>query len=583
MKLVHKILLVLFVAIIAGCATTPRTTTPDFSGDPIAQAQSYVNAGRYQDARNVLLQESIQSLSIADQTDYVLLRAEIAQQLDNPAEVLTWLSGEYVYLLDSLPQAELIRISEQRIWAHEQLLQWYQAARERVFIAPLLVDADMQAVHDAIWRNLASLESSDIEQLMMNESSPDLTGWLSLAQLYKRWQASPEQLSASITLWRQRFNNHPAAELLPTELMQITGAGLVMGDTVGIALPLSGALKASGEAVLNGFMAAYYEHLQAGGTAIELVIADTEKSTITDIYQQFASSGVSMMVGPLRQEKLLEVLSLPQDLPIIALNQTSQHRPGLYQFALAPEHDLPIILADAKARGFDNGAIIYPANSYGERMRRAFYSQWQTQEFGIVGDEAFEQTDRRSWLDNVQSLLGVDASNLRARRLAANLGTSLETTARIRQDLDFVLMVASPEEAQLLKPLFNQQFAENMPIYGLSTLATANRQLTDLQGMRLAATPWQLNQYPIESTLARTHGDLGVYQGLYAMGADTFALQLRLSWAQDPSAVRILGATGSLTIDEFGRVQRQLSMAEINERGVQALPTIQQNPFSTRE
>lgn len=584
MKLVHRLLLILLVAIIAGCATAPRGDGQiDLSGDPIAQAQAYVNSGRYQEARNVLLSQDMPSLSIPDQTDYVLLRADIAQGLNNPAEVLNWLSGDLVYLLDSLPQDELIKISRQRIWAHEQLLQWYQAARERVFIAPLLDDSETQAMHDAIWQNLASLADSQIESLMLAESSPDLTGWLALAQLYKRWQASPEQLSASVTLWRQRFSNHPGADVLPTELMQITGAGFVMGDTVGLALPLSGTVKAAGESVLNGFMAAYYEHLQAGGTAIKLVVADTEQQSISDIYQYFLNNGVSMMVGPLRQEKLEEVMLLPQDLPIVALNQINQSRPGVFQYALAPEHDLPIILADAKARGFENGAIIYPANRYGERMRRAFYSLWEGEEFRVVGDEAFEQSQRRSWINKVQSLLGVDQSNTRINRLALNLGQPIESTSRVRKDLDFVLMVASPDEAQLIKPLFNQQFAENMPVYGLSPLATALRELGDLEGVRVSATPWQLNSYPIESTLARNHGDLGVYQSLYAMGADAFALQLRLGWAQDASAVRILGATGSLTIDENGRVQRQLEIGEITKRGVRALPTLQENPFSTQE
>lgn len=583
MKHVRRLLTIIIVATVAGCATVPQQTQTSPLGEPIAQAQTLVDQERFQAARQVLSQYTLSTLSVADQTEYILLQAQIAQGLDNPADVLDWLSGEYVYLLDSLPQSELINISKRRIWAHEQLLQWYQAARERIFIAPLLDSSETQAMHDAIWRNLASLESSEIERLIDQESSPDLTGWLGLAKIYKRWQASPEQLSASINLWRQRFGNHPGAERLPTELKQIIGAGFTMGDTIGLALPLSGPFKTSGEAVLNGFMAGYYEHLQSGGAAIKLLIADTESTPITRIQRQFIERGASMMIGPLRQQQLQTLLQAEQEIPVIALNQSGQSRPGLYQFALAPEHELPIILADAKARGFTNGAIIYPDTQYGERMRRAFYDQWPGNAFAIVGDEAFDPDNRRAWINQVQRILAVDLSNLRIRRLAANLGESIEATSRVRQDLDFVVMIAAPEQAQLLKPLFNQQFAEDMPIYGLSSLASAERQWVDLNEMRVAATPWQLNQYPIEATLARNHGDLGIFQGLYAMGADAFALQLRLSWAQDPQAVRILGASGTLTIDEQGRIQRQLNIAEIKDRSIVPLPSVRDNPFRRQE
>ncbi len=92
-----------------------------------------------------------------------------------------------------------------RATALEQDGQLLAAARERIFIAPLLNEQAAQNNHEAIWNLVSSLPA---EQLQTAGDS-DLTGWLALVRAAKTG-TSLNQQQAAIEAWRASHPNHPA-------------------------------------------------------------------------------------------------------------------------------------------------------------------------------------------------------------------------------------------------------------------------------------------------------------------------------------------------------------------------------------
>src|SRR5690606_17923298 len=101
-----------------------------------------------------------------------------------------------------------------------------------------------------------------------------------------------------------------------------------------------------------------------------------DPSRALSAYQEALAAGSEFVVGPLTKESLLMLASLGDlPAPVLALNTLpgdEQPRPGLYQFALAPE-DEAIAAADyAIAQGFSRALVMTPDGDWGERVAAAF-------------------------------------------------------------------------------------------------------------------------------------------------------------------------------------------------------------------
>ncbi|EPN70806.1 lipoprotein, partial [Pseudomonas syringae pv. actinidiae ICMP 19101] len=80
--------------------------------------------------------------------------------------------------------------------------------------------------------------------------------------------------------------------------------------------------------------------------------------------------------------------------------------------------------------------------------------------------------------------------------MQSTAGTQVAAQPSRRQDIDFMFLAATPQQAQQIKPTMVFQYAGDVPVYATSHLFTNSNdhaQYMDLNGVRFCETPWLLN------------------------------------------------------------------------------------------
>lgn len=416
-----------------------------------------------------------------------------------------------------------------------------------------------------VWRNLEKTDSAQLSAALASTSDPQWRGWLTLAQISR---GTSSALPGQLSRWRNENPNHPAAKPLPGGFDFMLAQG-TQRDKVAILLPLSGKLARAGQAILNGYLAAYYEDREAGGPSDELLIIDLEKSpSASSAYQEAVRQGATMVVGPLSKEALADIATLlERPIPILALNRIDQVLPAagsaLVQLSLAPEDDAESIARLAFGTGARRALIISPGGDWGNKVEPVLREHWTT--LGGTVADSVTYTSYDDYSSNVKSLLSLSDSEQRAKQLRDLLGTNIEFTPRRRQDADVVFLLSrTSTEARSMKPLLAFHYAGDLPVYALSTIYSGvpDDRNKDLNGVIIAGTPWLLGANPgLQATLASANTGGGSLPQLNALGADAFLVQSGFSRLQSGADAVFRGNTGLLTMDPDLSIQRELSAA----------------------
>ena len=523
----------------------------------------------------ILEQVQLDTLKPAQQVFASTLAAELALARDNPKGALRALEHPSLARLGELPIEQQTRTQLARATALQADGQTLAAARERVFIAPLLAGEAAAHNHETIWELVASLPA---EQLQASGDA-DLSGWLSLAQVTKTTAPLEAQQSA-IEQWLAQHPQHPAALNLPAplrELQELTSQPLT---EIALLLPQDGQLASVARALRDGFLAAHYQAEQAGQNPPNIRLYDsTRLSSMDEFYRQAQAAGVQLVVGPL-EKHLVTQLSSQEQLPIttLALNysESSQEAPPqLYQFGLAAEDEAREAARRAWADGMRRAVALVPEGDWGDRVLAAFRESWQAAGGTLIAAEHVDEPVELA--RQIADLFQLRQSEARARRLQNTLGVAVAAQPSRRQDVDFIFLAATPQQAQQIKPTLAFQYAGDVPVYATSHLYTGNHsqaQYLDLNGIRFCETPWLLNpeeplRQQVSSQWPQAGGSLG---RLYAMGVDAYRLTPRLDQLKALPDSRVDGLSGSLSLNPAQRIERQLPWAEFRDGQVQALP-----------
>lgn len=285
------------------------------------------------------------------------------------------------------------------------------------------------------------------------------------------------------------------------------------------------------------------------------------------------------MVGPL-EKPLVKQLSDREQLPIttLALNYSDAGQEGpaqLFQFGLAAEDEAREVARRAWNDGMRRAVALVPRGDWGDRVLDAFRQSWQAQGGTLIAAEHVDQPVELA--RQIADLFQLRESEARARRLQNTLGTSLDAQPARRQDVDFIFLAATPQQAQQIKPTLAFQYAGDVPIYATSHLFTGTHsqaQYQDLEGIRFCETPWLLDTHaPLRQEVSNQWPQAGGSLGrLYAMGVDAYRLAPRLAQLKALPESRIDGLSGSLSLNAKQRIERQLPWAEFRGGQVQRLP-----------
>lgn len=526
-------------------------------------------------AAGILEQVQLGSLKPAQQVFASTLAAELALARDMPKAALKALAHPSLARLAELPVEQQVRSQLVRARALEEDGKTLAAARERVFIAPLLHDQAAQNNHARIWALVSSLPA---EQLQASDDS-DLSGWLALAQAAKS-AGTLQQQQAAIDNWRTSHPNHPAALQLPESLSALQELSSQPLSEIALLLPQEGQLASVARALRDGFLAAHYQAQQAGQTPPNIQLYDSSRlRSLDEFYQQAQAAGVQLVIGPL-EKALVTQLGAREQLPIttLALNysETDQEGPAqLFQFGLAAEDEAREAARRAWADGMRRAVALVPSGEWGERVLAAFRQSWQGAGGSLIAAEHVAQPVELA--QQIADLFQLRQSEARAKRLQNTLGVALAAQPTRRQDVDFIFLAATPQQAQQIKPTLAFQYAGDVPVYATSHLFSGNHnqaQYLDMNGIRFCETPWLLDiNAPLRQQVGNQWPQAGGSLGrLYAMGADAFQLAARLDQLKALPETRLDGLSGSLSLNPAQRIERQLPWAEFRDGQVQRLP-----------
>jgi len=531
----------------------------------LAAAELAFEQGDIGTASTILAQITQASLPLAEQMQISALTAEVALAQGQNEAAMAALEHPAPAHLDALPIAQQIRYQQVRARVLEANGQALAALRVRLYIAPLLEEEAQQASNDeAIWTLTKHLAPSIHEA---SEGSV-LDGWLALARSVSEAGALLYQQQDAIRAFVQNNPGHPAAQKLPSELLQLLTQQDQYLPRVALLLPQQGVLATVGQALRDGFIAAQWQALEGEGKAPLVDVYDSEQiSDMDEFYQHVKATGAVMVVGPL-EKPLVRQLAMREQLPLptLALNYADVQHSGpadLFQFGLAAEDEAREVARRAAADGMRRAVVMVPKSEWGERVLDVFHQSWNALDGELVAVEYLDQPVQIS--DQV-----------------ANLLRQLRATSDVVSD-DFMFLAATSQQAQQVKPTLAYHGAAKLPVYATSHLYNGSLtagQGRDLEGIFFCETPWLLDASdPLRQQVASSWPEANSSLGrLYAMGIDAFHLASRLSRLKDVAGNSYEGLSGQLFLDNNLRIVRKLPWATFRNGQVQRLPPIGEAP-----
>ena len=576
----------ILATLIAGCSTPVRQLSdlPAATDTPVADilrraerrdgaqahllrlhaAQTAWNRNQADQVSSILAMIPQSELPQDQQQLFSELQARSALAAGQPAAALRALRHPSLEQLDNLPAHKQLDIQLLRAESMSASGEHLNAAQERIFIHNMLPDSARQQNLDSIWD---ALNQSSAEQLRTASStaSGETAGWLSLA-LIQHEQSNLDLQVHALQQWQAQHPQHPAADTLPEGLSRLLEMHAQRPQHIALLLPFNGNLAAAADALRDGFLAAQYNALGQGLEQPQISLYDSGNySDLLQFYHQAQAEGVQWVIGPLDRQLVARLAALAQlPLPTLALNYADDSAAvpaGLFQFGLAPEDEARSAATRAWQDGHRRMAVLANKEDWGTRAAQAFAAEWQALGGSLVGYEIIDQP---------AAIAGQIASLLRAKASAQHSQSAAdsEMTEQPRQGLEALFLAANPLQARQIKPTLVFQYAGDLPVYAtshayrLSIHGAANE---DIDGLTIAEIPWLLHNsdYLYDTVVDSWPAAAGPMGRLYAMGVDAQRIFNRLLQMQEHPQTRIEGATGTLSLDEHGRIRRELSWGQI--------------------
>lgn len=606
------LLSVLFV-LVAACETQPMQSQRPSANRQLAQAERLAQDGDHAGAAQAY--ETLAAQSPGELRDRLLLRAARervrAGQIDQANRLLSQVSaslpgadftlraqvvGEIALLanrpekalaeLDRIPQplprdaaADVLALRARALFAMNRPAAGVTTAleRERTLASP----DDIRANQRLIWSGLQQSAASNADFAAPPGAGPTVVGWLDLGRAALVAARNPFTATDDLAEWRERHPSHPANELLTQDVLPDLGVGLDYPAHIGLVLPLSGRQQAAGVAVRDGFLAALLQ--QDLGQRPLVNIYDSAEMGAATAYRRAIEDGAQFIVGPLTRDEVAAVAAPGEtSVPTLALNQLADGATPpalLFRYSLDPEEEARQVAQRVMTDDRTRGLVLLPNNEWGRRLFGAFDTELKTLG-GEIASMRFYDTNERDYSGPIRALLLIDESRARANALSAAVGARLEFEPRRRGDAQFVFIAAQPVQGRSLRPALRFHLAEDLPVYATSDIfegaSQANR---DLEGVMFPDMPSVISPDVVSTELRTTLSrywparSRGRGARLYAFGFDAYRLVPLLKAGRFGRQHAVPGMTGLLSVDDQGRVHRELDWARVSDGNAAPLAT----------
>jgi outer membrane PBP1 activator LpoA protein len=454
-----------------------------------------------------------------------VLEADIAVHRNRPDDALARL----VALPPQLPPrltAEADRVRGSALFAAGRPVDAVRALVERetwLESAPAIRENQR-----AIWNGLAA---SPAARTARATGDPIVDGWLALAPIAAA-NPSDEELRRSLLEWRRRYADHPAAGGLLADLLRGQQENRGFPTRIALLLPLGSAQRVAAVAIRDGFLAERLDDPAGRDTIIR--VYDTGTLGAQQAYARAQLEGADFIVGPLLVQEVEQVLPSAGVVPTLALNFASgegRFPPSFYQFALSPDDEARLVARQAVRSGARTAAALYPTTARGIRIVNSFREEFEALGGRVIADAGFDPA-AQEFSRPIESLLNLDRSEQRRKRLAANLGVSLAFEPRRRQDVDMLFIGADHQTGLLLAPALRFHFAGDIPTYATSAIYEPGSGTGDgdLNGIYFPEAPWLVSPGADSQALRRALESYWPQRAgssiirLYGMGIDAYRL-----------------------------------------------------------
>ncbi|MCP5160942.1 MAG: penicillin-binding protein activator [Hahellaceae bacterium] len=549
-----------------------KEKNPKHQAELLLQAADlYLQRNQNENAFTLLHSINYEPLPQRLKEQYLLLALDASLKIPEQPELRLLLENVKPGYFDQVPVDAQRKAGELLASAFEHLGQPLQAAFARIKTVGLYDTADQSAIHEKIWSQLTSTPLIELTQAYEHQSHYDIQGWLQLAITIKQHEISLDDQLLALNQWLATWPAHPAALNLPKALALLAKLPESRPKKIAILLPSTGNLANAANAIREGFLSAYYRDQTPARKSLALVFINSDDET-TSIHSQLLQEMPDLVIGPLEKSKATELSAIPNaPYSVLALNYLENLTPAsdqFFQFGLSSEHEAEQIVDRLTANHLHRVITIAPQSDWGKRVEQAFSRQWASFD-GEIAERIF-YTPTSNLSQEIEQALLVKDSRDRARTLKSLLGTSIELAPRRRKDIDAFIVIATPEIARQLKPLFAFHFAADIPVYATSQIFTGQinpQKDNDLNGIYFTETPWVLAaSNPLRNELADLYPNAMLrYDRLFAMGVDSYQLSPRLVLLQNIENSAMHGETGILTMNKQHQIIRKLEWARFSE------------------
>ncbi|MBK7250586.1 MAG: penicillin-binding protein activator [Gammaproteobacteria bacterium] len=534
-------------------------------------ARSWLRARLPGETERVLHEISGEARTPAQSLDRSLLGVEVLLARSRDTEAWQTLAA----LPEPASGPQRIRYLELRrraAFAGGQPLEGVRAGMALEHVLPTL--AERAAARASLLDELRAASERGMKIDPVRAQDPIARGWLELGPLAAIAARNPLGAARAVDAWRRRYPDHPAADIVRQELLSKEAAtgkqGFEPAAHIALLLPVSGRMAGPAAAIRDGFLTAYYEAPAAARPRLR--IYDTGVISIADAVMRATASGAGFIVGPLTREEVSAAADFSGNRPaMLALNFLPAGRaapPQFYQFALSPEEEARQVAQRALAAGERRAVALIPEGDWGNRVLAAFREELLAGGGTLIAQTSYptEGSDYSQW---ITQMLRLTESRARHRRLQEILGTRLSFEPRRRSDIDFIFAPGSFSVARLMRPQLRFHYAGDIPTYATSDAYEPDGQgLSDMDGLVFPDMPWMLGTGALAAQVRaemQAAWDAGGprHTRLFAFGYDAYRLVEALNVPRPATSLQLEGLTGRLSLDELGRVRRQLDWARL--------------------
>jgi len=515
-----------------------------------------------------------------DQRIYAnVVAADLAVKRRQPQLAISLLSQQIMTGIVLLPRNYQARLHLVKAKALEDSGQTIAAIKERIFVNSLLNDQQRINNNTQVWYLLRSLP----ELKLRKTGDYEFDAWQELSRSFGRAETVRQQ-QVILNKWLQKYPNHPGANILPIPLAKLPVFANIKLNRIALVLPKDGKSAAIAANIKHGFMAAHLAAEEQGADPVEILEFDARQlddTSVKDFYRNLEAQGVNVVVGPLDKNHVNKVarynnykdkITLPiatialnyaEDLDLLARKRVPWN---MFQFGLAVEDEIREVVLKARADGHKRAIALVPNTAWGNKVLKEFRKQWREDGGLMLTAEKFDRPADLS--AQIEYLLRIKQSAKRGAKLAKVLGkNSFEFKPTRRQDVDFIFMVATPKQAQQIKPILNYHYAKDLPVYATSQIYNNDltiNQYEDLNDILFCDAPWLLKTAtPLRLKVDPYWQDAtGTVGRLYAMGADAYHLAISAEQLEESQEASFEGLSGYLFMEKDGRINRRLTWAQ---------------------